>query len=126
VVGQWCRPGATPNAGTCTSTAGAAPRLDSLTDNGFVINSPFCESDFPNRLQWRMTGTTSVPLVGLLLTIPGIIDDPAALDLSAIAGPTFDESLGVCFNGTLSGDTVEISLVDELGRETASRSYIVP
>jgi cysteine-rich repeat protein len=124
--GTWCRPGTLPNTGTCTATAGALPQLTVVDDDGFILNSPNCEPDFPNLLQWRMSGTTSVPLVSVLLSIPGIIDDPAAFGLAAIPGPTFDEEIGVCFNGTLRGETVQVALIDELGRETATRSYVVP
>ena len=124
--GTWCRPGTLPNTGTCTATAGALPQLTVVEDDGFILNSPNCEPDFPNLLQWRMSGTTSVPLVSVLLSIPGIIDDPAAFGLAAIPGPTFDEEIGVCFNGTLRGGTVQVALIDELGRETATRSYVVP
>ena len=125
VATSWCVPGAVFNEGVCGAAVTAPPTLTSATFADFVLNSPNCEVDFPNELTFTVAGTSTVPITSITLAIPGIIDPAAELGTAPIVESPFSETLGICFNGPLTGEIIQTSVIDEAGRASGTLSFFV-
>lgn len=123
----WCQPGSSANAGTCRTPTGGAPIFAATSFVDLVVGSPRCDGDFPNELVFTISGSTSAPIYTMNF---GIFDPDGTVSQELGLAPydigSFSDQLGLCITGTLSGETIEISLVDEAGRTSATRSFDVP
>ena len=123
--GFWCAPGSTYNAGTCVEPRTAPPTLSDARFVDFTLRSPNCEGDFPNELTFAVEGTNTVPVTAVLFAIPGTVDEPVELATLPFLTRSFSEELGLCFNGTFTGETVDVSVVDEAGRTSETLSFLI-
>lgn len=122
---SWCVPGAVFNEGVCGAAVTAPPTLTGASFAAFVLNSANCEPEFPNELTFELSGTSTIPITSITLAIPGVIEPAAELGTAPIVESPFRETLGLCFNGPLSGELIQTAVIDEAGRASGTLSFFV-
>jgi hypothetical protein len=125
LASSWCVPGAVFNEGVCGAAVTAPPTLTGASFAAFVLNSANCEPEFPNELTFELSGTSTIPITSITLAIPGVIEPAAELGTAPIVESPFRETLGLCFNGPLSGDLIQTAVIDEAGRASGTLSFLV-